>query len=136
MEVLALAGRHKCGKTPTLTVVYKLLRKDGYEPVQNFYRDLKNGDFIDVLEKEGSHRIGIVTQGDYVITANSIANHLKVLFSAGCIKAVCACSTNNPKARLQVMTYNHFFFNKTISVDLIQQNILYNSDAQIIFRAI
>ena len=136
MEVFALEGRPNCGKTTTLRICYQLLINAKYKPVPTFFRDLGNGDFIDVLDN-GIKRIGIVTQGDYVITKNSIANHLFSLDSANCIQAICACTTRNPKARRQVMTYNpHIFISKSISSSALQELIDNNNDALELFNLI
>jgi len=107
MVLLALEGQPSCGKSETLNIVYQLLLHNGYTQLPNKFRDLGNlkmRDFTDILVK-GNKKIGIVTQGDYVTTQDSIENHLSNLFRENCTIAICACTTKNPKAKLQVMRY-------------------------------
>ncbi len=112
MKVISLRGTNNCGKTASLTILYYMLLANGYNKIQGCYKELSNGDFIDVLEK-GEIIIGIVTQGDYVQTENSIKNHLEYLKSKGCNIAICACTSNNDKAEEQVKAYsNHLFIDK------------------------
>jgi ABC-type uncharacterized transport system YnjBCD ATPase subunit len=142
MEVLALEGNSNCGKSETLNIVYQMLLSDGFTQIAGNFAVLGNPkmrDFTDVLTKENKI-IGIVTQGDYVIGKDSIAKHLNKLFLAGCSVAICACTNNNPKAKLQVMKYtpNTFFIKNptyTTSVESLER-VLNNIIATQIFNAI
>lgn len=90
MDVIALMGESDVGKTHTLNILYSLLLANGYTQVLGHFQDHSNNDFLDILEKDGV-RIGIATQGDYV---RELPKHLSYLRNNGCIKAVCACTTD------------------------------------------
>ena len=136
MEILALEGKPKCGKTTTLTIVHQLLLKRNYTQVPNIYKIDKHNDFIDIF-LIGIEKVGIVSQGDYVRGMHSIANHLKSLKSLGCVKAICACTTSSKTAKAQVMAYPVYtFFNKEISDNLEEQIKLNEQDAQKIINAL
>jgi hypothetical protein len=101
MDVIALTGISNSGKTETLNILYQIILLNGYVQVPGHFRDLGNGDCLDVFEKNGV-RVGIVTQGDYVIGAHSVINHLHVLDVAGCVKCICACTTSKPKILIAI----------------------------------
>ena len=139
MIVLALEGQPSCGKSETLNIVYQFLLNDGYTQLPNKYSNLGNlkmRDFTDILVK-GNKKIGIVTQGDYVTTPNSIKNHLSKLFQENCTIAICACTTKNPKAKLQVMHYpqSTFFPKQPTNISSLQR-VENNMIAQRIFNSI
>ena len=139
MNVLALKGEPNCGKTETLNLVYHLLLLNGYKQVSGHFRVLGNPiirDFIDVLV-QGDKKIGIVTQGDYVVGENKIAAHLKYLADAGCTIIICACTSGNPKGQLQVEVYpSHTFIEKAkASFDYLER-IENNAVAQKIYTAV
>lgn len=90
MDVIALMGKSNIGKTHTLNILYSLLLENGYTQVLDHFQDHSNNDFLDILEKDGV-RIGIATQGDYI---RELPKHLSYLRNNGCIKAVCACTTD------------------------------------------
>ncbi|MES2558391.1 MAG: hypothetical protein V4590_01525 [Bacteroidota bacterium] len=125
MEVIALTGDPHAGKSETLNIVYQLMLWHGYIQVPGHFKVLGNPvmrDFIDVLEN-GVQRVGIVSQGDYQIGANSLKNHLLALQHAGCVKAVCAC-TNKPGTLAVVNSYiPHHLVNKTLAATLALQRI-------------
>jgi len=90
MDVIALMGESNVGKTQTLNILYSLLLANDYTQVLGHFQDHKNNDFMDILEK-GGVRIGIATQGDY---SRELPKYLSYLSNNGCIKAVCACTTD------------------------------------------
>lgn len=139
MKVLALSGDTSVGKTSTLNIVYQLLLNSGYNQVPGHFLDLANRDFLDVLQK-GEEIVGIVTQGDYVIGLHSVKSHLQKLKNIGCVKTICACTTRNPKIKINIQAYSlHIFINKTQEPKMALQRIADNAIAnQIIasFRAL
>jgi len=111
MEVIALRGEPNCGKTETLHLVYRLLSDEGWQQVENSYKDLCNRDFLDVLKK-GDRILGIVTQGDYAIGNYSVRNHLRTLEEKDCDIAVCACTIGEHKQKIQnaITSYPKYHF--------------------------
>lgn len=115
MKIIALGGDTDSGKTTTLNIVYLLFLQSGYAPIQDAFKDLENNDFSDVLEYSG-RRIGIVTQGDYAIGAQSVKNHLSYLQSFECDIAICACTSGKEKIIRAVESYpDHRFLSKVKS---------------------
>ena len=82
MKLIVLKGEPDAGKTVTINYVYNKLRGEGYiEPFRDVFKDLENGDFLTVLEKERI-KLGIVSQGDYVRGDCSVKKHLESLWHA------------------------------------------------------
>lgn len=101
MKLIVLKGEPDAGKTVTINYVYNKLRGEGYiEPSRDVFKDLENGDFLTVLEKE-SVKLGVVSQGDYAETENSVENHLKKLESEKCLITICAQTIGNGKEGIQ-----------------------------------
>jgi len=97
MKLIVLKGKPDAGKTVTINYVYNKLRGKGYiESSVDAFKDLENGDFLTVLEKEGV-KLGVVSQGDYAETENSVENHLKKLESKECLITICAQTIGNDK---------------------------------------
>ena len=90
MELIVLKGKENTGKTTTINWLCNYLRGKGYiEPSSKIFRDLGNGDFLTVLQKEGVE-IGIISQGD---EPDKIPNYLKEIeqkASSNKIKVICA----------------------------------------------
>jgi uncharacterized Zn ribbon protein len=119
--IVALVGRKKCGKSPTLKLVFEIL-KDKYKVPEDRleHRALKGDDIkiimdIEVMAEIKTHKIGIASQGDpgpYLIlpqTLNDFEN-------AGCDIIFCACRTRGAtKNCIKAHTkYTHQFINQTI----------------------
>lgn len=138
MEVIALRGNSNTGKSETVNIVYQYLMLFGYAQVPGHFRGpLGNPvmrDFIDVVEKKGV-LIGIVTQGDYAIGPESVKTHLAALQAAGCVKAVCACTTK-PGTINAVKAYPHVFVDKTIATSPAQERVVNAFDAEKIYKLI
>ena len=94
MELIVLKGKANVGKTATINYVYNELIKKNWKEVEP-YREISNGDFWAVLEKD-EIILGIVSQGDYVGTDNSVQNHLNRLEKKSCSKVVCAKKNSKP----------------------------------------
>lgn len=87
MELIVLKGKENTGKTTTINCVCNKLRGKRYiESSPKNFKDLGNGDFLTVLEKEGV-KIGIISQGD---EADKIPIYLKELKEKDCRKIICA----------------------------------------------
>lgn len=87
MELIVLKGKENTGKTTTINCVCNKLRGKRYiESSPKNFKDLGNGDFLTVLEKEGV-KIGIISQGD---EADKIPIYLKELKEKDCQKIICA----------------------------------------------
>ena len=87
MELIVLKGKENTGKTTTINYVYNELRGNRYEePNQDKFENLKKGDFLAILEKEGI-KLGINSQGDEV---NQIQKYLGILEKEGCSRVICA----------------------------------------------
>jgi hypothetical protein len=125
MEVIALEGDPNIGKSETINIVYQLMLWHGYTQVHGHFKVLGNStmrDFIDVLEKDGQ-KTGIVSQGDFQRGPDSLKKHLLALQLAGCVKAVCACTTK-PGTLAAVRSYPmHHFVNKVSTPSLALQRI-------------
>lgn len=138
MEIIALEGSSNIGKSETINIVYQLMLWHGYTQVPGHFKVLGNPtmrDFIDVLEKDGQ-KIGIVSQGDYQRGPDSLKNHLLALQLAGCVKAVCACTTK-PGTLAAVSSYPiHHFVTKTPTLILALQRIDNGHDAGVIYKLI
>ena len=80
MELIVLKGKENTGKTTTINCV---------KTSSQIFKDLENGDFLTVLQKEGVE-IGIISQGD---EPDKIPNYLKEIeqkASSNKIKVICA----------------------------------------------
>lgn len=87
MELIVLKGKENTGKTTTINYVSNGLRGKGYiEFSPKDFKDLGNGDFLTILEKERV-KIGVVSQGD---EADKIPIYLKKLKEKDCQKVICA----------------------------------------------
>ena len=87
MELIVLKGKENTGKTTTINYVSNGLRGKGYiESSPKDFKDLGNGDFLTILEKERV-KIGVVSQGD---EADKIPIYLKKLKEKDCQKVICA----------------------------------------------
>jgi hypothetical protein len=81
MELIVLKGKENTGKTTTINYVSNGLRGKGYiESSPKDFKDLGNGDFLTILEKERV-KIGVVSQGD---EADKIPIYLKKLKEKDC----------------------------------------------------
>lgn len=131
MELIVLKGNPNRGKTETLNIVYQFLLVDGYKQIPGFFKDLKHGDFIDVLSDPKGRIIGIVTQGDYPKGDYSVGNHLKYLENAKCIKTICAQTLGDTKERIAktIATYTHKHLEKKEESDKSLQRIVNHKDA-------
>ena len=78
MELIVLKGKANVGKTATINYVY-------------------NDEII----------LGIVSQGDYVGTDNSVQNHLNRLEKKSCSKVVCAQTNSKPSLQKVIDKYNN-----------------------------
>jgi hypothetical protein len=114
MELIVLKGEPNAGKTATINYVYNELIKRGWEQV--YYEEISHGDFLAVLEKNGII-LGIVSQGDYVGTDNSVQNHLNRLEKKSCSKVVCAQTNSKPGLQKVIDKYN----NKPIEMSCIRE---------------
>ena len=136
MEVISLQGPSNTGKSETIDIVYQMLLLNGYTQVPGaFIGPLGNPamrDFLDVLQN-GNNIVGIVSQGDYVIGANSLKNHLAKLFAAGCHKSICAC-TIKAGTISAVHTYKNVIIHKTIAAIPSLERIQNNIDATAIYN--
>ena len=95
MKLIVLKGEPDAGKTVTINYVYNKLRGEGYiEPFRDVFKDLENGDFLTVHEKERI-KLGIVSQGDYVgEKENSVEKHLENMKKYNCSKVICTIRKN------------------------------------------
>ena len=101
MKLIVLKGEPDAGKTVTINYVYNKLRGEGYiEPSRDVFKDLENGDFLTVLEKERI-KLGIVSQGDYVIGDCSVKKHLESLENQSCSIVICAQTIGETKEKIQ-----------------------------------
>lgn len=126
MDVIALMGKSNIGKTHTLNILYSLLLANGYTQVLGHFQDHSNNDFLDILEKDGV-RIGIATQGDYI---RELPKHLSYLRNNGCIKAVCACTTDKEGTINAVNAYRNIPISpKSIETNYSLQRIVNTNDA-------
>jgi hypothetical protein len=105
MELIVLKGKANVGKTATINYVYNELIKKNWKEVEP-YREISNGDFWAVLEKD-EIILGIVSQGDYVGTDNSVQNHLNRLEKKSCSKVVCAQTNSKPSLQKVIDKYNN-----------------------------
>ncbi len=117
MKVIALIGESNSGKTTTLTMVYELLVSEKWDEDHGKRKELNNGDFLTVLEKDNV-KIGLVTQGDYAKTVEEslpVWKYLEKLDNYGCSIAVCACTTGPSKNRIKthIDKYNPHYITKT-----------------------
>ncbi len=138
MRVLVLYGEPNIGKTTSLLLLYKKLLASGYVQVKGYYKNICNGDIIDVLEKE-EVLIGIITLGEYVKGLNSLKYYLKKLKDAGCVKVICATSkTTNKIQPLDYVKYysHHIIIPKTVEIKKIKQLAVNMNDAHLIFNMI
>ena len=100
MEIISLRGPQNSGKTTTLTIVHDKLLKQSSQNSNNCFKEISNGDFLDVIEYNG-RKVGIVTQGDYSRGECSVKNHLRELKNLGCDVAICACTIGYGKDSIQ-----------------------------------
>lgn len=131
MNLIVLKGRPNKGKTQTLNIVYHFLLANGYKQMPGFFKDLANGDFMDVLTDPHGNIIGIVTQGDYAKGRNFVGNHLKYLENANCSKTICAQTLGATKSRIAniIATYSHTDLVKTEEISKSLQRIENCNDA-------
>jgi len=138
MEVISLQGASNKGKSETINIIYQMLLLNGYTQVPGvFVGPLGNSvmkDFLDVLQK-GNKLVGIVSQGDYVIGANSLKNHLAKLFAAGCHKTICACTTKAGTISA-VNAYKNIVIHKTIAITASLERLQNNFDATTIYNQV
>ena len=101
MKLIVLKGEPDAGKTVTINYVYNKLRGQEYiEPSRDVFKDLENGDFLTVLEKERI-KLGIVSQGDYVKGDCSVKKHLASLENQSCSIVLCAQTVREGKEKIQ-----------------------------------
>ena len=109
MKLIVLKGEPDAGKTVTINYVYNKLRGQGYiESSKNVFKDLENGDFLTVLEKENV-KLGVISQGDYAKGDCSVKKHLESLENQSCSIVICAQTIGENKEKIQkaIDTYSH-----------------------------
>ncbi|MBI1647796.1 hypothetical protein I7X30_12125 [Capnocytophaga sp. 051621] len=101
MKLIVLKGEPDAGKTVTINYVYNKLRGQGYiESSKNVFKDLENGDFLTVLEKENV-KLGVISQGDYAKGDCSVKKHLESLENQSCSIVICAQTIGENKEKIQ-----------------------------------
>ena len=101
MKLIVLKGEPDAGKTVTINYVYNKLRGQGYiESSKNVFKDLENGDFLMVLEKENV-KLGVISQGDYAKGDCSVKKHLESLENQSCSIVICAQTIGENKEKIQ-----------------------------------
>ena len=116
IRIIALRGNQNTGKTATLTIVYDMLTRIGYETISR--EDLSNNDFKAVLKDKKGERVTIVTQGDYVIGQSSVKRHIEWAIEQCSERLICACTTGTNKYRIQdyINKYDHVYIDKNIEI--------------------
>ena len=135
MEVIALQGGNKTGKTTTINVLYQLLLFSGWVQVPGKFRNLDHNDFLDILT-DGHRKLGIVSQGDF---AARVIGYLSNFLTEGCFKAVCACTVPKPRLVAAISRYTPpppTFVSKTPATGLANIRTTNNTDAQSLIRLI
>ena len=101
MKLIVLKGEPDAGKTVTINYVYNKLRGQEYiEPSRDVFKDLENGDFLTVLEKENV-KLGVISQGDYAKGDCSVKKHLESLENQSCSIVICAQTIGENKEKIQ-----------------------------------
>jgi len=49
MEIISLKGPQNSGKTTTLTIVHGKLLEQSSQKSNNYFKEISNGDFLDVI---------------------------------------------------------------------------------------
>ena len=125
MEIISLKGPQNSGKTTTLTIVHDKLLKQSSQNSNNCFKEISNGDFLDVIEYNG-RKVGIVTQGDYSRGECSVKNHLRELKNLGCDVAICACTIGYGKDSIQA-TINAYPMHDYIEKKRVDDATLYDT---------
>ena len=116
MKLIVLKGEPDAGKTVTINYVYNKLRGEGYiESSKNVFKDLENGDFLTVLEKENV-KLGVISQGDY---PNSVESYLKKLENKKCSIVICAQTIGEGKEEIQ-KTIDKYSEKEIVSISKIK----------------
>ena len=106
MKLIVLKGEPDAGKTVTINYVYNKLRGEGYiESSKNVFKDLENGDFLTVLEKENV-KLGVISQGDYAIGDCSVKKHLENLENQSCSIVICDQTEGKEKIQKAIDKYS------------------------------
>lgn len=125
MEIISLRGPQNSGKTTTLTIVHDKLLEQNSQYSNNCFKEISNGDFLDVIEYNG-RKVGIVTQGDYSRGECSVKNHLEELKDSGCDVAICACTIGYGKDSIQA-AINAYPMHDYIEKKRVDDATLYNT---------
>lgn len=119
MKLIVLKGEPDAGKTVTINYVYNKLRGQGYiESSKNVFKDLENGDFLTVLEKENV-KLGVISQGDYAKGDCSVKKHLESLENQSCSIVICAQTIGENKEEIQ-KTIDKYSQKEIVTISKIQ----------------
>jgi hypothetical protein len=122
-RIYVLQGREKCGKTPTLKILFEELKKKYPNSIESDF--FPNGKDIKVLMKIKGLLVGIESEGDYYEDWR-LPKSLNDFKDAGCIIIFCAAKTGTRAKSVGYINsyspeYQIEFIPQTIEEDVSQQ---------------
>lgn len=134
-KIIALKGKHNCGKTTTIGMLHELLvNSNKYELTDTTFKKIKK-DFISVFKK-GNITIGITSKGD---TEDLVGDALKILIEIHKSNiCICACRTSGgTHVAIDGYTeYESIFIDKTHGIDEAHEKTANTNDAKKLFDMI
>ena len=138
MNIIALRGTSRRGKTHTIGMLRNILLQRGYQLIEDTFEKVEK-DFISIFTKDDK-LIGISSSGDlYEI----VKSNLDYLISRGCTSCICACHTRDNERRGIIrgtnaainsfVDFDREFVDKTIENDEDKQDNVNQADAVILF---
>lgn len=138
MNIIALRGTSRRGKTSTIGMLRNILVHRGYQLIEDTFEKVER-DFISIFTK-GDKLIGISSSGDLY---DIVKRNLDYLISRGCTYCVCACHTRDNEingiilgtnaAINSFVDFDREFVDKTIEKDKAKQDDVNQADALILF---
>lgn len=130
--ILVLQGIGGSGKTTTITILWKKLKRLGFISIYPKFKS--NNDFVDILIYKRII-IGITTQGD---NYSIIKKKLRIMKKYNCDIMICACRTygSTIDAIMEYKKTERRFIPKNVGRTKKQQNSANESDAKYMLNAI
>ncbi len=134
MNIIALKGASRRGKTTTIRLLYKMLEANHYAiDTTSFREEKERGDFRAVFKKNGT-LIGIVSSGD---SREIVESNFRYLIEKNkCSICICACRTSGGtiEAIEKFTQYDIEYISKSVKEGTEQQSKANQQDAQILFN--